>query len=167
MNQKARYLIENLELEPHKEGGYFKEIYRSDEILTPECLPERYTESRNLYTNIYFLLQEYDFSAFHKLQSDELWHFCEGDPINIYVLTHEGLQTITLGSEVAKGQFHQYLIKRGHWFAAELTRKDGYCLAGCTASPGFEYDDLELANRKDLINEFPKYAQIINDFTIE
>ncbi len=168
MNQTAAYWIGELGLQPHREGGYFRENYRAKEVIPKESLPERYDGDRHFSSSIYFLLQEYDFSAFHKLKSDEIWHFYAGAPLNIYLFDSQGeLQTITLGNNIAKGEIAQVLIPYGHWFAAELTRKDSYCLAGCTASPAFEYDDFEMGDKKQLTRLYPGYARFIEKLTRE
>ena len=77
-NELADYWIDKLELLSHPEGGFYKEIYRSDEAISADALPERYKGERSFSTSIYFLLRENEFSAFHRLQSDEIWHFYSG-----------------------------------------------------------------------------------------
>ena len=83
MLSKVKYYIDKLELKKHPEGGYFKETYRSDEIIVKEKLPIRYNGSRNFLTSIYFLLDEENVSLFHKIKSDEIWHFYDGSAIKI------------------------------------------------------------------------------------
>ncbi|HET54285.1 MAG TPA: hypothetical protein ENN33_03600, partial [Ignavibacteria bacterium] len=71
---QASTLVKRLDLQPHPEGGYFKEVYRSNELIKAEGLPERYSSERCFGTSIYYMLEGEQFSAFHKLQSDETWH---------------------------------------------------------------------------------------------
>lgn len=168
MNTTAAYWIDQLGLQAHPEGGYFYESYRSSETIEQKHLPERYGGDRHYASAIYFLLQEYDFSAFHKLLSDEIWHYYAGDALNIYLFNRNNqLETYTLGKNLNKGEKMQILIPHGHWFAAEVTEKTGYCLAGCTTSPAFEYEDLEIGHRKQLISMFPEYAKLIERLTYQ
>ncbi len=166
MVDKARDYIKRLQLEPHPEGGYFKEIYRSGEIFEAEHLPGRYNGDRSFSTSIYFMLAGNQFSSFHKLKSDELWHYYDGVSVKIYVLSAEGeLSTITLGRELNKGERLQAVIEKGSWFGAELTDKDSFVLIGCTVSPGFDFRDFELGNREELIARFPQHEELIIKLT--
>ena len=79
----AKDWIKKLELQPHPEGGYFKEVYRSDELASKEALPDSFGGDRNFSTAIYFLLEAHDFSAFHRIKSDEIWHFYSGTSLRI------------------------------------------------------------------------------------
>ena len=94
MHQKAKQYINQLQLVKHPEGGYFREVYRSGELILPEHLPARYKSSRNFSSSIYFLLEGKQFSAFHLLQSDELWHFYDGCPVILYIINQKGELTI-------------------------------------------------------------------------
>ena len=90
-------LIKKYSLQPHPEGGWYKETYRSDEIITAAALPERFRGNRSYSTAIYFLLEQGNFSAFHRIKSDECWHFYAGDPLEVYTLDKTGsLEVITL-----------------------------------------------------------------------
>jgi len=151
---------------PHPEGGYFKEIYRADEKYSAEYLPDRYSGNRNFSTSIYFMLTGEDVSNFHRLQSDELWHFYDGSSIIIYLLNEkEGFRTITLGKNLTDDEVYQTTIDRGVWFAAELKDKKSFSLIGCTVSPGFDFKDFELADRKILSEQFPQHKDLIERFT--
>jgi predicted cupin superfamily sugar epimerase len=81
-----RSLIEFYQLLPHPEGGYYKEIYRSTEMIKANALPERFGGDRSLSTAIYFLLEKGNLSAFHRIKSDECWHFYLGNPLSVYVI---------------------------------------------------------------------------------
>jgi predicted cupin superfamily sugar epimerase len=90
MNNKAKKYIQKLQLKSHPEGGYYKEIYRAGELILPDHLPKRYKESRAFSTSIYFLLEGNQFSSFHRLKSDELWHFYDGSTLIIYTIDEKG-----------------------------------------------------------------------------
>jgi len=166
MKKTAAYWINKLGLEKHPEGGYFKEIYRSDEQHHQSALPERYGGHRNFGTAIYFLLDRDDFSAFHRLNSDETWHLYEGGPLRIHAIDPDGnYQQTKLGLDLEKGEQPFAIMPRGCWFAAELIDKSTYALVGCTVAPGFHFDDFELAERQELIRKFPKHSELISNMT--
>ena len=162
---KADDLIKQLELKPHPEGGYFKETYRSDEAI--RSLPERYNgRSRNIGTSIYFLLKGNQCSAFHKLLSDEIWHFYEGSTIKLFIIDSAGnLITPELGNDISNGEQYQYTVPRNCWFSARPLDPDGYSLVGCTVAPGFDFSDFQLADRNYLLKAFPQHESIIKSFT--
>ena len=164
MNLKAKQYIKKLKLKKHQEGGYFREIYRSGEIITAEHLPARFKSSRNFSTSIYFLLEGKQFSSFHLLQSDELWHFYDGCDVIIYVINNKGKLSI---EKIGRGKNckFQITIEKNNWFAAELADKKSFALIGCTVSPGFEFEDFVMGNRAELIKQFPKYQRVIEKFT--
>jgi len=166
MDPRADYYIQKLQLKKHPEGGYYNEIYRSAEMIYTEALPERYGSSRNFTTSIYFLLKGKDKSLFHRLKSDEIWHYYDGSPAKIYLLDESGnLSEITIGKNLDSGEVLQAVIQRGNWFAAELTDKKSFILTGCSVSPGFEFSDFELAVRKDLLEKYPRHEKLIRKFT--
>ncbi len=166
MNRKAKEYIQELQLKKHPEGGYFKEIYRSGELISADKLPKRFKSSRSFSTSIYFLLEGNQFSSFHKLQSDEIWHFYDGVSIIIYIIDIDGnLEEKKLGPNLNEGEKFQFTIKAGDWFAAELTDKKGFALIGCTVSPGFDFNDFELGKRNELIKRFPNHSELINMLT--
>jgi len=152
-------LVAQLQLLPHPEGGYYKETYRSEEGIKAEHLPNRFTDNRNFSTAIYFLMPGNTFSAFHRIASDEVWHFYDGDPIDIFVISEMGeLEILKLGNKLAEGQQFQHLVKAGNWFASQCSKADGYSLVGCTVAPGFDFADFELANKVALLQQFPQHA---------
>jgi uncharacterized protein len=166
MSLTAHYWIEKLQLQKHPEGGYFKESYRASETIPVNGLPNRFKGERCYCTGIYFLLTEKEFSAFHRIQADEMWHFYKGTPLEIYIIQPEGtLKTIRLGSNAEKGEQFQAVIPAGHWFASKVLDEDGYSLVGCTVSPGFDFEDFELAKRAELAVEYPQYSHLITELT--
>lgn len=161
----ATFWIEKLQLMPHPEGGYYRETYRSADNIVAN-LPERYTGIRVCSTAIYFLLEGNQFSAFHRLQSDELWHFYAGSAIDLYMINPEGeLFHQSIGPNPDNGDVFQYCIPHNCWFAAQPANSESYTLLGCTVSPGFDFMDFELADRQDLITNYPNHQVIISKFT--
>ena len=122
-------LIEQYALEPHPEGGWYKQTYRSTEQIGVDALPERFTGSRPFATAIYFLLEQGNFSAFHRIKSDECWHFYAGGPLLIYIIEANGIITIiTLGNDAGNGQLFQYVVPANCWFASRPAPHSEFCL---------------------------------------
>jgi len=166
LNNKARKYIEKLQLKAHPEGGYYREVFRAGEIILADHLPKRYKSSRNFSTSIYFLLEGNQVSNFHRLKSDEQWHFYDGSGIVIYVIEEGGnLSKILLGRNIEKGESLQTVIKHNSWFGAELIDKTSFALIGCTVSPGFDFSDFELGKKAKLLDEYPDYEYTIIKLT--
>lgn len=164
MNEKSKYYINKLELIKHPEGGYYREIYRSAEMFLID--PPKKDLKRNASTSIYFLLDGSQVSKFHRLKSDELWHFYDGGSIKIYVIDEKGkLDEITLGRKTEAGDVFQIVIKKNNWFAAEVIDKKSFSLIGCTVSPGFDFSDFELADRQYLLENFIAHKNLIQKLT--
>jgi len=164
----ASHWINHLKLTQHIEGGWYNEVYRSELVLQKEQLPASFNDKRNICTHIYFLLEEHGFSAFHRIKSDELWHFYAGNPLIIYEIDQSGEMTQhLLGNDLEKGQLFFCVVKRGNWFAAEPAEGSEYCLAGCTVAPGFDFNDFELAGRNNLTKTYPRYVDLIHHLTIK
>jgi len=164
-NKDAAYWIEQLGLTEHPEGGYFRETYRSDEVLQPGQLPNRYQAQRNIGTSIYFLLTREKVSNFHRLNSDEIWHFHTGGAARIHFISPQGQYSFQdIGSNLDKQQAFQVCISRHSWFAAEVIEEE-FILVGCTVSPGFDFVDFELASFEHLVKEFPIHGGLISRFT--
>ena len=160
-NTDARYWIEALRLVPHPEGGYFRQTYKSDLVISRENLPE-IPGPRAASTAIYFLLEGENFSAFHRLRSDEMWHFYAGSPLVVHVISPEGdYSTILLGNDAECGQVFQAVVRAGSWFASHVRDWKGWALVGCTVAPGFEFEDFEMGSREQLVREYPQHAHLI------
>lgn len=162
---RAEFLIQSLNLKKHPEGGYYREVYRSEEII--HDLPIRYKgHIRSLGTSIYYLLRGDEFSAFHKLKSDEIWHFYEGSALQLFVFDQDGkLRKSVLGKHSEKGERYQIIIPRNCWFAAQPEDPNGFTLSGCSVSPGFDFEDFQMAERKQLLETYPRYASLITKYT--
>jgi predicted cupin superfamily sugar epimerase len=156
--------IEQYQLQPHPEGGWYKETYKSSETIAAEALPERFTGRRSFATAIYFLLEQGNFSAFHRIKSDECWHFYAGDPLEVFVLQQDGkLEVITLGNDILHGQLFQYVVPANCWFASRPAKESTYCFVGCTVAPGFDFADFEMANANELSALYPQHAAVIKE----
>ena len=134
-------LIKQYDLKPHPEGGYYKETYRSE-----AC------------TGIYYLLGKGDSSSFHRIKSDEMWHFYSGDPLIVVEITEAGDVKETVLSP--KTTF-QYVVPAGVWFGAYLPEGSEYALVGCTVAPAFNFADFEMGNKAELLAKYPKARVLI------
>jgi len=166
MMENADYWIKTLNLEMHPEGGFFKEIYRSDETIPREALPERFSGKRSFSTSIYFLLKNRNISLFHRIKQDEIWHFYEGTSLTIHLLSMDGVYSKdVLGRNIEAGESFQVVVPAGYYFAAEVNDKESFGLVGCTVAPGFDFEDFELPDRSELSQNFPQHLMIIESFT--
>ncbi|SKB29595.1 cupin domain-containing protein [Daejeonella lutea] len=157
----ANEIIRNLNLLPHPEGGYYKETYRSAETHRKPGGDER-----NISTAIYFLLENGDKSHFHRIKSDEMWFFHQGEPLEIVSIQNGGLVSVTLGNDLARGEVPQAMVPANTWFGSRVKSGKGYALVSCTVSPGFDFNDFQMADREELIMEFSGLVAIISEFTI-
>ncbi len=155
----ADNLISMLSLEPHPEGGWYRQTYRSaQEVETRRGI-------RAASTAIYFLLREGEFSALHRIASDEVWHFYLGSPLRIEAITPKGLiQSFTLGNSLTENEVVQAWVPAGHWFGASLAQ-GGWALVGCTVAPGFEFLDFEMRGRDELLAIFPECEDVVRRLT--
>ena len=164
--QIADKWIELLRLKKHPEGGYFRETYRSDEIIDKEHLPDRFNGSRSFSTAIYYLLKGNDFSAFHRVKQDELFHFYDGSSLTIHVIDRSGnYLKIKLGRKIKNGEVPQATVKAGWIFGANVNDPNSYSLVGTTVAPGFDFADFELLGRNQLIELYPRHKNIIEKLT--
>jgi uncharacterized protein len=167
VKRTADYWINRLNLSTHIEGGAFREIYRSPVMVPQSALPLSFSNDRSFCTSIYFLLKHNQFSAFHKIKSDEIWHFYYGDALIVYEIDQQGqLRQHKLGNDPDKGESFQCVITAGNWFAARIAPGGDYALVCCTVSPGFDFADFELANQNELLNLFPEHKEVIQELTV-
>ncbi len=182
MNSETKYLIEKLNLrELYGEGGYYSETYRSEENVLINSSFDNPNDKNRLYclskinddddsinirpvfTLIYYLLDGDQFSAFHKVRFDEVWHFYKGSSISLYLLTDsKKMLSIQLGNDLDNNEHIHYVIKGNTWFAAELNDKSSYSLIGCSVSPGFDFKDFKLGKRSELKKIYPQHEFIID-----
>lgn len=146
-NSDYQNIIEKLHLEPHPEGGYYRQLYGNDD-----------TGKKDVST-IYYMLTGNDMSAFHRLHGvTEIWYYHAGEPLNIYVIDTDGKLTVHSLSPESE---MQVVILPEQWFAAEIPSKEGYCLVGCAVAPAFSFENFELAEKDNLIRQFPQYSELI------
>lgn len=156
--------IKYLNLKPHPEGGYYREIYRAEGEIPKSSLANSHKGSRNYSTSIYYLLQGRDTSRFHRIASDEQWIHVAGTDLTVYAIDPEGkCHRFNLG----KSQDHEpfCVLPAGWWFGAKPVNKESFTLAVCTVAPGFDFEDFEMGSRQELVSQFPKCRNIIKDLT--
>jgi predicted cupin superfamily sugar epimerase len=160
-------LIQLLGLQPHpKEGGFFRETYRSGEVLPARALAPRYQTDRSVSTAIYYLLTPQTYSALHRLRSDEVFHFYLGSPVRMLQLPPQGPgETLVLGPDLKAGQRLQVVVPRGVWQGSLLEPGGDFALLGCTVAPGFDYADYESGPRDELLAQYPQFADLIRRLT--
>jgi predicted cupin superfamily sugar epimerase len=164
----ATYWVKRLRLEPHPEGGYFRQTYRSEVTIAREALPVGFGGARAASTAIYFLLEGKNFSAFHRLRSDEMWHFYIGTPVSVPVIDASGrYSSIILGNDPESGQVLQAVVPAGCWFASHAADWESFALVGCTVAPGFDFEDFEMGKRAKLVAEYPQHREVIQSLTRE
>ncbi len=151
-------LISNYNLLPHPEGGYYRETYRSKGFIPSTALPNSIIGERNYATAIYFLLTADSFSAFHRIQQDEIWHFYSGSNLFVHELKPSGAY---IRHSVGPPGDYQTVIEAGSWFASEVADDTGFSFVGCTVAPGFDFMDFELANASTLTAAYPEHHSLI------
>lgn len=156
----SRELIHHLQLLPHPEGGFYRQTYKSEETTI-----NRNGNERSVCTSIYYLLEGDEKSHFHRIQSDELWFFHLGQPLEIYYLIDGEVKTVVLGSAIQQGEVLSFKVPANTWFAAKLKQSNGFALVSCTVAPGFDFADFELAKRNELMTDFPALKTTIAEFT--
>jgi predicted cupin superfamily sugar epimerase len=150
-------LIKKLGLLPHPEGGFYKEMYRSEEYLE--------TKERNLLTSIYFLLTAGNVSRFHTIKSDELWYFHQGQTVIVHTINDNGYQAHLLGNDLSKGEKPYLMVPANTLFGSSIKDDNGYALVSCAVAPGFDFRDFELPDRKLLLEKYPQHSSIIEKLT--
>ncbi|WP_420573148.1 cupin domain-containing protein [Kordia sp.] len=168
MSQEIQKLVDSLQLLPHPEGGFYKEVYRSEKMIAKNALPDDFSGDRSYCTSIYFLLTSENFSAFHRIKQDEIWHFYGGSSLSVHVIDAAGNYTEhKVGMNFNNGEQPQLVVPAGCWFASSVSEENSYAFVGCTVAPGFDFEDFELANRSELTSEYPLHSSIIHRLTRE
>jgi predicted cupin superfamily sugar epimerase len=164
--QPARYWIETLGLQPHPEGGYYRETYRSLETVAAAHLPARFGGARCFATAIYFLLEGGERSLLHRIKSDEVWHFYAGAALTLFMILPGGdAREVSLGPDPRRGDVLQATVPAGAWYGALVSDPRSYALVGGTVAPGFEFEDFELAEREALLARYPRHRALIERLT--
>ena len=165
MLQEVKEWVDRLDLQPHPEGGYFKESYRSDISLSQSVLGDDFAGDRNVCTGIYYLLTGHDFSALHRIASDEMWHFYAGSPLRVEGLHPDGTRQDWVLANDGYAGMPQAIVPAGVWFGSRLVQSEGFALVGCTVAPGFDFADFEMAEREDLLRRFPEHSDWVTSLT--
>jgi len=159
----AQTFVDHLQKQPHPEGGFFKETYRAAGTIAADCLPVEFNGERSYCTAIYFLLQQGDYSAFHRIKSDECWHFYEGGTLLVHMIDEKGsYRCVKLGRQLHEGELFQFVVPANVWFASEPATGTSFSLVGCTVAPGFDFADFEMAKAGELAASFPQHAELVN-----
>ncbi len=155
-------IVAALGLQPHPEGGFFAETYRSDERIAID----RYGAERTVSTAIYFMVTAESPSRVHRVRSDEIWHVYAGDPLEMLQLHPDGRgERIALGTRIAKGERPQVVVPRGVWQGVRVQPGGRFGLVGATVAPGFDFADFEMGAREELRSRFPSVAELIDALT--
>lgn len=160
MTSPAR-LRELLKLEPHPEGGWYREVYRSPSTVVT---PGEDGSARSAATLIYYLLEAGQFSTFHRIRGEEFWHLLAGGPLELHWLD-SGPHVEILGLDFEAGQRPQAVIRSGVWQAARLSPGAEYALVGCSVAPGFDFRDFEIATADRLLPKYPTASRLIRELT--
>lgn len=166
----ANEVIKKLDLRPlPEEGGYYRETYRSDAgQVEAKTFGINADSNRVISTGIYYLVVPESFSALHRVRSDEMFHFYAGDAAEMIQIDEQGnIERITIGSNIGAGEIPQVLVRRGVWQGLRLKAGGKWALMGTTVAPGFEFEDFEVGNREEMINQFPHLRNDIIRYTRE
>ena len=165
--KNATQWIKDLNLIPlPEEGGWYRETYRSEEFISKNALPERFPSKRCYSTSIYYLLKSDEFSAFHRIKQDEVWHFYEGSNLTLHIIDQRGkYEAVIMGRDLDQNEYLQYTINKGDLFAATVNQENRFSLVGCTVAPGFEFEDFEAPARSELLQLYPANKQTIINLT--
>lgn len=158
MSGTADYWIKKLELLPHPEGGYYRENFRSNNIVDLEVGSQRAAA-----TSIYYLLRSGDKSHLHYLAADEVWYYHAGGSAIVHLFLEDGTYT---NINVGPHDSLQVVIPRGTVFGATLEAQSDFILVGCMVAPGFEFEDFKLVTKEEMLSKYPNYQQLISDLTI-
>jgi predicted cupin superfamily sugar epimerase len=153
----AAQWITTLNLQPHPEGGFYREVFRSEQSVRRE----NSAETKQACTSIYYLLEGNDFSGFHRLKSDELWYFHKGSPLLIHVINEQGEYSTHELSDTETGSL-SVAIKANLWFASEIPSKTDFALVSCAVAPGFDFSEFEMAKKAQMTTQYPQHSALLN-----
>jgi uncharacterized protein len=158
--------IERYELSPHPEGGYYREVYRSPDIVTLN------RGQRSAMTNIFYLLGADDFSSWHRILSDETWAHLQGNAdLCIHMINEQGEYSSHILGKSNESAIPLFTVPAKVWFAVETispendTNNNHFALVSCTVAPGFHWEDFTMAEREELTTQFPLHEGLIAKFT--
>lgn len=154
----SQYWIDYLKLERHVEGGYFRQVLKSDS----------HHGDRALYTSIYFLLEHGNPSHLHQLTADEVWYYHAGHSLTVHTISESGeYEEIKLGKNLENGEVLQALVPKGTIFGSSVENRGEYALVSCMVAPGFEFDDFKLFTQDELMEKFPQHEDIIRKYALK
>ena len=157
MTKEILELVKQLGLQPHPEGGFYKETYRSEDTLEHK--------DRNLLTSIYFLLTSENVSHFHRIKSDELWYHHAGSAVTVHTLDEKGHTAFQLGPDLLNGELPFYLVKKDTIFGSTIDSPNSFALVSCAVAPGFDFRDFQLFEQEELMELFPDHEEIVTRLT--
>lgn len=154
----SQYWIDHLKLERHVEGGYFRQVLKSDS----------HHGDRALYTSIYFLLEHGNPSHLHQLTADEVWYYHAGHSLTVHTISESGeYKAIKLGTDLENGEVLQALVPKGTIFGSSVENVGEYALVSCMVAPGFEFDDFKLFTQDELMEKFPQHEAVIRKYALK
>jgi len=166
MDEEAQRIVERFQMQPHPEGGFFREVYRSGIELEHPSIPADTSRRRSGSTLIYFLLAGQAFSAFHRVVcSDEVWHLYGGGPLEVHTINAAGRHDRYVLTTAWDAGEPAAIVKAGDWQAAKLAPGARWAFCGCTVAPGFDFDDFEMPPASELLAAYPKHATVIRELT--
>lgn len=154
MNDAIQKIVDQLNMQPHPEGGYFVETYRSEITLEKT--------QKSIATVIYFLLPSSETSSWHRIKSDEFWFYHAGSPIIVHTIENDTYKATVVGNALENGEIPQYLVPAGAVFGASVQWEDSYSLVSCVVAPGFDFDDFELFTQEQMLELFPHLKKEIS-----
>lgn len=159
---KIDEIVAKLRLEPHPEGGFYRETLRTTDRIAGRLLGGDYGGERSLCTAIYYLLTGESFSAMHRVRSGEMLHAYAGGPVELLLLYPDGTgEVVVMGGDISGGERPQRYVEPGTWFGMRVVGGGEYALLGATVSPGFEFEDFELGEREGLVEGYPGWSDLI------
>lgn len=158
----AKYWVNQLNLLSHPEGGYYKEMFRSNGVFTPTEIGEK----RNYITSIYFLIEAGNVSHFHSIKQDELWYYHAGDPLSVYIINDdEKLDVLKIGPNPEQGEVLQAVVPANTIFGSKSSGE--FSLVSCVVAPGFDFADFKLNHKTELHKKYPQHKEIIDQLGME
>lgn len=152
----AAFWIKHLALLPHPEGGHYREVFRSEKQVSRVSQAKTWSA----LTSIYYLLEDSDYSGFHRITSDELWYFHAGVPLHIHIITDSGEHLVHEMSGKESGSL-SVAVKANQWFAAEVAGASGFTLVSCAVAPGFEFSEFEMARKEQMLRLYPQHSALL------
>ncbi|WP_251943344.1 cupin domain-containing protein [Staphylococcus sp. Marseille-Q5304] len=158
MNEDIKQWIHKLQLQPHPEGGYYREVIKA---------PYDNKIQRSPYTSIYFLIIQEDISHFHRIDSDEIWYYHSGDSLTVHMIFEDGqYQQVSIGPNIESGDVLQYVVPKGTIFASSIEGKGEYALVGCMCQPGFEFESFEMISKEWLDANYRQHSKISKRYAL-